>query len=567
MKPSHLRGLLIAGLLSIQVGTVAAIMLSNQRATDHQYTTRSYERVQKMANIVATQARSFLDPAENFLTGTRDMLFRGSLNLADDRAVREHFMMALQLKPSLRGLTLAHADGRYLTVTRSRDGLVVTQRKSTLDKHVSLTVFPEHPTRAEPTRNVRLDYDPKVRPWYQESGDPGVVGWTQPYVFYNSETPGLSASMRLRSGLGSDETSVLAAHVTVDELSTFVGIIPESQGGTAALVNRDFVTVAFAGNGQTRLRAGPQGTFSLNDIAGMPLRDLQKKVSNDAGTFDQHSSGFTRLNIDGVEHLGIVRPFSLSNDQMNWQLMVQAPASEFAGGTAPGFLQNLWLLIGGITLSSLAAVLGIIRVTAPVYDLHRTATVDRLTGALSRSEFERRMAPKAGNRRRNSNACQHVLVALDLDGFKQVNDTHGHGAGDRVLINFVSRLRRCMRRQDMVARLGGDEFVMSMKLDLSTDPVKIVEEIRNRAVAAPIVVDGHRLKVGATAGIAIRGAGESVNAALERADHALVSGKAHTKNRCYLASSAVQAKALPASQGSTRNGMFAVPAPPSPSLV
>jgi len=569
MKPSLLRGLLIAVLLGAQVATVAGIMFSNQRATHQQYTTRSYDRVQKMADVVSSQARQFLAPAESFLNSTRSLFDDGSLNASDVQALQEHFQMALQLNSSLRGLTLAHPDGRYLSVTRTRNGLSVSRRNSGSDDHVYLISFPQHTSQNSEPRKVRLDYDPKSRPWYQIKSGVGRLNWTQPYVFYKSETPGMSASMRVRTGDGMDQIAVLAVHVTVDELSTFLGIIPETQGGTAALVNKDFVTVAFASNDNAKLKAGPQGTFSLKDVAGAPLQSLLKKVSTRTGTFDKLSSGFTRLNIEGVEHLGFVRPFSLANKHMNWQLMVQAPASEYAGATPPQFLQNLWLLIGSTTLSSLLAIYVIIRLTAPIFELHKTATVDRLTGALSRSEFDRRAALKSQDRRRRHAKYRHVLVAFDLDGFKQVNDTFGHGAGDRVLINFVARLGRRLRRQDMVARLGGDEFVMSMKLDPDTDPLSIIEEIRARAVSEPILADGHLLKVGATAGIAIRHKAESVDSALSRADHALVAGKAIAKNRCYLAAAYVPPKAIAAEsvQGVTRKGTLAVPAPPSVSLV
>ena len=86
------------------------------------------------------------------------------------------------------------------------------------------------------------------------------------------------------------------------------------------------------------------------------------------------------------------------------------------------------------------------------------ADTDALTGLANRRSLERTLEAALG--RAGSRGRSVGVVMLDLDGFKAINDTHGHAAGDRALREVATRLRRCVRERDLVARLGGDEFVV-----------------------------------------------------------------------------------------------------------
>jgi diguanylate cyclase (GGDEF)-like protein len=95
------------------------------------------------------------------------------------------------------------------------------------------------------------------------------------------------------------------------------------------------------------------------------------------------------------------------------------------------------------------------------------------------------------------------VLFLDLDGFKQINDMHGHDAGDRVLQEVANRLLDTTRDSDSVGRRGGDEFlVLMLEVHDDASAVMLASKIRER-IAEPIVVAGLNLSVGVSVGIAI----------------------------------------------------------------
>ena len=153
------------------------------------------------------------------------------------------------------------------------------------------------------------------------------------------------------------------------------------------------------------------------------------------------------------------------------------------------------------------------------------ADTDVLTGLANRRALERTLdaaLARAGGRGRAV-----ALLMLDLDGFKAVNDTHGHAAGDEALREVARRLRRSVRERDLVARLGGDEFVVVLT-DLG-GRARAVEDSVDRireALSDPIVFRDASLRLGAAIGIAtFPGDGATTADLLAHADRGMYAAK------------------------------------------
>ncbi|MFG1922382.1 diguanylate cyclase domain-containing protein [Cryptosporangium sp. NPDC048952] len=125
---------------------------------------------------------------------------------------------------------------------------------------------------------------------------------------------------------------------------------------------------------------------------------------------------------------------------------------------------------------------------------------DPLTTLANRALLESRLEHALGDRRA---AGQVALLLLDLDGFKQVNDVHGHPAGDELLRTIAGRLQRCVRETDTVARIGGDEFAILLN---GVDAPELVAATADRVVDTirePIQVEGRTVTVGVSVGVAV----------------------------------------------------------------
>jgi diguanylate cyclase (GGDEF)-like protein/PAS domain S-box-containing protein len=155
--------------------------------------------------------------------------------------------------------------------------------------------------------------------------------------------------------------------------------------------------------------------------------------------------------------------------------------------------------------------------------LEQLARIDPLTGVANRRHFEERLDATLAHARRTGRGL--VVLAMDLDKFKGINDTYGHPVGDAVLREFVRRVRAHVRQDDFFARLGGDEFVL-----LVEEPPAIAGEVIAkkllRAMEAPFVIDHLTLGVSSSIGAAYGTGADTAADLMSLADQALYEAKA-----------------------------------------
>jgi diguanylate cyclase (GGDEF)-like protein len=198
-----------------------------------------------------------------------------------------------------------------------------------------------------------------------------------------------------------------------------------------------------------------------------------------------------------------------------------------------------------VGLGGLYAVLALIswsttrRLRLHAAERHHQALHDSLTGLPNREWF--RAAGEAALARAERGE-EGALVLIDLNHFKEVNDTLGHHAGDELLRIVAQRLSGCLRTDDTVARLGGDEFgVLLPNVERAEDAIVLLEQVRT-ALAEEITIDDVVLRVEASFGIALYPRhGSSVEQLLQRADAAMYQGKRSTANIVVFQPHAVEA--------------------------
>jgi diguanylate cyclase (GGDEF)-like protein len=210
-----------------------------------------------------------------------------------------------------------------------------------------------------------------------------------------------------------------------------------------------------------------------------------------------------------------------------------------AGGRVLADGHALSLLIGGASLSLLLGLLifvlatGRIRAMSLVRDKTRElsyrAMHDNLTGLPNRA-----LVIDRAEQMLSLPSLAAAALFVDIDGFKHVNDSFGHAAGDRLLQVIGERLQNVVRQGDIVGRLGGDEFVMLLESRNASEPAIVAERLIE-AVRKPITIDdeGSVVTVSASVGIAV-GHRRVVDELLRDADLALYAAKAAGKDRYML---------------------------------
>jgi diguanylate cyclase (GGDEF)-like protein/PAS domain S-box-containing protein len=156
-------------------------------------------------------------------------------------------------------------------------------------------------------------------------------------------------------------------------------------------------------------------------------------------------------------------------------------------------------------------------------ELTHRALHDPLTGAANRTLFDQRLS--AAQRAQRRSAAPFAVLAIDLDGFKEVNDAHGHLEGDRALVEVAGRLAANVRQADTVGRVGGDEFMVLCR-DASADDALALAERLVVALSQPVAVAGGKAEMSASIGVApADGTQVSIEALLGAADRAMYDAK------------------------------------------
>ena len=161
-------------------------------------------------------------------------------------------------------------------------------------------------------------------------------------------------------------------------------------------------------------------------------------------------------------------------------------------------------------------------------EIHQLAFYDPLTGSPNRHLLSDRLTQSIGVAHREK--TQLCLVFLDLDRFKEVNDTLGHSAGDELLIEVAQRLKHCVRDKDTVCRFGGDEFILLLN-DINEKTVIEKAQVILETILKPYVIQNEVLTLSASIGIAMYPRdGEDYATLLKNADTAMYGAKENGRN-------------------------------------
>ncbi|MDR4517965.1 MAG: diguanylate cyclase [Nitrosomonas sp.] len=175
------------------------------------------------------------------------------------------------------------------------------------------------------------------------------------------------------------------------------------------------------------------------------------------------------------------------------------------------------------------ALLQINQLETKLQEMSEKASEDHLTGALNRRGFDNAYQREISIAARNEK--QLCFALLDIDNFKQLNDTYGHDVGDKVLVYLVEAVKKVVRLEDIVSRYGGEEFAILLPNTMIESAVEILERVRRHIVKEFFLHENKRILVTFSAGVTQYQPGDSQQNLYQRADKALYQAKRNGKNQ------------------------------------
>jgi diguanylate cyclase (GGDEF)-like protein len=167
-------------------------------------------------------------------------------------------------------------------------------------------------------------------------------------------------------------------------------------------------------------------------------------------------------------------------------------------------------------------------------ELEVLAKTDRLTGALNRAAFTNELTHELFRAHRYNRPAS--LLMMDIDFFKQINDTYGHHAGDEALKAFAAHCTRYLREVDLFGRLGGEEFAAFLPETTSEAAATAANRLRGAPETETIPVDGQELSLRVSIGISAVKDSDNIESLMQRADASLYAAKQRGRNQVVEAS-------------------------------
>jgi diguanylate cyclase (GGDEF)-like protein len=468
----RLRASLFALLLAVQLLTLLLTTIVWQSSTNRVLRNR-------MSGDLGRTAREASERVARHLTGPvrlRNALvnYLPQIESADangDDQIEKLFVACLETSPEVSGVLLGRKDGSFIFATRNDDGVFV--------KRIAVGPSGRTVTRREYWGNQSTSvlsndsYDPRSRPWYRLASANGSSAWTEVYQFATSKRPGITTAAVADRNSG----VVVGVDVELDLVEQFLTQMKVGVTGMAFVIDK---------NG-----------LPLGEAAANPLvQEISRKYRTDGPTFKQSIRG-----------TNVVAAFVPVVDSPGWSVGVVAPEREFLHDQG-SLRRQLVGTLGLLTLVSLALGFAVTRLMrSRVDELAKSATVDSLTGLLNRAKVMELAQRRLLRQRRDGRAT--FLCMFDVDHFKSINDTYGHGEGDVVLKTVANRLVAALRPDDLVGRYGGEEFVVVLEghggLANVDEAVALIERVRQSVSETPIQVGESLVSVALSGGLAMSG--------------------------------------------------------------
>ncbi len=383
-----IRSALVGGFLGLQIVPAAVILASSYWTSQQALLGHAKDIMENIATFTVHEAQSYLGPAQDAATLTQRLADSEVVSSRNKAVLEQYFYEQLALNSNFAGIYLGTPDGEFVYVSRMDTKVPGGFRTKVIHREggrrVTDLVWKDARQREiGRERDLADTYDPRKRPWYSKAAAQRATVWTDPYIFFTSRKPGLTAASPAfdRSGALS---GVVGVDIEIDEISTFLASLRVGKSGRAFILDRNGDVVAFpdpsllerpaeAGDGSLRL---PR----ISELDDVLARKAFEALGRPAGEWSIEGPVFgSFLHEDRTYHT-MFAPFS--SDQWPWAIGIYLPEDDYLGPIKSNRRDNIYVVVALGVLASLVGLAIARSVVRPMTAFRAEAT------AVSREDLD-----------------------------------------------------------------------------------------------------------------------------------------------------------------------------------
>lgn len=389
-----IRLVLFLSFLAVIWGTFLLTTTSTQITSEKVLEEHAHVIMENIASYAMEQSQNYLSKAQRATQLTKRLLRSQVLGQENGRALENYFLEQLVTYPDISGIYFATPDGDFFFVSRndkhSPGGIrtKIISHKSGVREVRYIWRDVRHKLVLE-EQDLKDSYDPRARPWYLGAMATEGIFWTDPYIFYTSQKPGITISGQTFATDGKLR-GVVGVDIEIDQLSTFISKLRIGTNGRAFMLNRNRDVVAFhdvdqikfhdeGGKGSSRLVKIDEFQDSLCRSAFRALGIAQEKSSQILLNRPEYA-GFVQ---DGERYQAMFTPFP--DPQWPWIIGMYLPENDYLGALKESRITNYFMTFGISVLASVLILFIARSIARPVVGLRKYAD-DIAAGAFSRNK-------------------------------------------------------------------------------------------------------------------------------------------------------------------------------------
>ena len=379
-----IRWALIVGFLTVIWGTYLTTTTSTYISSEEVLNQHAMDIMENIADLAMEQSQNHLAHAQAAAALTRRLVSNNvvGINVNNFESLERYFLDQLAIYPHFAGIYIGRPNGDFFYVSRNQQqpGAIfrtkIIQRKS-IENRTRLIWRNEKTDTIADIIDANDTYDPRERPWYKKANAKRRIVWTDPYIFYTSQKPGITIAGPTYNKKGKLH-GIIGVDIEIDQLSRFIGNMNIGKNGRAFMINNNGDVVAFPDLEKIKTTEDELSTNyrlakieELDDVLSRKaFSSMNIKVDN-SGRYILKDPQFARFEHNGKFYHAMLTPFSYSN--WPWLIGVHLPEDDYLGSLKENRRNNTLLTLVLSIAATMIALLLARSILRPIADLEKAA--------------------------------------------------------------------------------------------------------------------------------------------------------------------------------------------------